>query len=66
MRADINRETENVKDKDPLEYKLPDGSSMTVGHEELFQCSEPLFQPHLGGIRNQSGIHDMIQDTLKR
>ncbi|XP_071785297.1 uncharacterized protein [Asterias amurensis] len=63
---DIDRETENVKDKDPLEYKLPDGSSMTVGHEELFQCTEPLFQPHLGGIRNQSGIHDMIQDTLKR
>ncbi|XP_038075690.1 uncharacterized protein LOC119743373 [Patiria miniata] len=63
---DYEREMQRVRPLDPIEYKLPDGSSLAVMRKDLFQCTEQLFRPDLGGLEQRSGIHDMIQETLKR
>lgn len=45
-------------------YKLPDGSSITVGSER-FQCPEDLFKPRLAGL-DSVGIHKGIFDSIMK
>lgn len=43
------RNTEQKENQDSC-YTLPDGQEITVG-EEVFQCTEPLFDPSILGTR---------------
>eukprot|EP01083_Nonionella_stella_P100199 282291_1 len=54
-----------LKMGDAYYYDLPDGETITV-NESRFQCSEPLFNPHLIGIENRGGVHQMIYDAVMK
>jgi actin-related protein len=45
-------------------YELPDGQAITIG-SELFECTEPLFQPSLVGIQSP-GIHQLVYKSIVR
>ncbi|KAJ1168885.1 hypothetical protein NDU88_000797 [Pleurodeles waltl] len=47
-----------------MEYQLPDGKRICLGTER-FQCSEPLFQPHLLGF-SEPGLHLMVLKSLQK
>jgi len=45
-------------------YVLPDGQVITIGNE-MFRCSEALFQPSFLGMES-SGVHQMIYDSIMK
>ncbi|KAJ5073812.1 actin alpha 1 skeletal muscle a [Anaeramoeba ignava] len=45
-------------------YELPDGQIITLGNE-IFRCTEPLFQPSLIGF-SQIGIHQIIYNSIMK
>ena len=54
-----------VKHASPAEYRLPDGSPLSIGPTDLFRCTEPLFQPEIAGLM-QSGMANLITESLQR
>ena len=55
-----------VKEEDdppvPKSYRLPDGSSISVG-PEAFRAPEILFRPQLVG-KEYGGLHDMVVESI--
>lgn len=49
-------------------YELPDGTRITVGSSERFQCAEVLFQPAMlcGMEAAGSGIHEALFRTINK
>ncbi|XP_002741556.1 uncharacterized protein LOC100374707 [Saccoglossus kowalevskii] len=62
---DCENEKRRAKVVEAHEYKLPDGQTMKVSNE-LFQCTESLFDPSIVGITHQSGIHMLVKESLQR
>lgn len=48
------------------EFKLPDGSTLTVGNELLLRCPEGLFQPSLIGKEQIPGIHEATFKSIMK
>jgi len=62
---DYDEEVKLYKTKNmSRKYTLPDGSVMTL-NEEMFQCSEVLFDPNLIG-KEIKGIHEAVYDSIQR
>ena len=64
--SDYEAEMLRVKHSTPSEYRLPDGSPLNLDQSDLFRCTEPLFQPEIAGIMNQSGVANLIMESLQR
>ncbi|EFC45629.1 hypothetical protein NAEGRDRAFT_88141 [Naegleria gruberi] len=45
------------------EYELPDGNIINLG-EELHECVEPLFNPHLAGL-DCLGVHELVTKSIQ-
>jgi actin-related protein len=52
-----------IKSKEEEEYELPDGKKINLTKTNLFECSEPLFQPYLVD-KEGSGLKDLIENSL--
>ena len=64
--ANITTDTNTVESphRKPQCVQLPDGNEINVElGDELWQCGEAIFQPHLADS-SAMGIHTMIHDTL--
>ncbi|XP_072030929.1 uncharacterized protein [Amphiura filiformis] len=64
--SDYEAEMLKVKHTAAAEYRLPDGSPLSIGQTDLFRCTEPLFQPDIFGILHQSGMANLITESLQR
>ncbi len=64
--SEYEAEMLRVKHTPAAEYRLPDGSPLSVGRSDLFRCTEPLFQPEIAGIMHQSGMANLITESLQR
>ncbi|XP_070577135.1 actin, plasmodial isoform-like [Ptychodera flava] len=63
--SDIEEEKRRSRVVEAHEYKLPDGQTMSVS-DELFMCTEPMFQPERAGITDSPGIHSLVMESLQR
>lgn len=61
---DQEMNTASFTSQSELDYELPDGQKIIIGHER-FRCCEPLFKPSLLGM-DTVGIHEMLHKSVSK